>query len=382
MSSSSRHFRWLVSALALTASLVAPVAAQSTCNGHAEFCDRSYSNVSVIGAHNSYGVSKGNLAANQNYTVATQLDNGVRMLQVQGHINGNDLHLCHTSCFLLDAGTFTSYLSTVKTWLDNNPDEVITLLLVNSDGIAPPVWAQSYTDSGLSKYVYTPANVPIAYSEWPTLREMINAGTRVVSFLAQNADVSSVPYLIDEFTNIWETPYDVTDNAFPCTVDRVTGSPENKMALGLVISQYLINHFLDVNMTLLGTTIPVPATQELETTNAATGTGSLGAQASECVAQHGYNPTFTLVDYYDVGDGSVFEYTAKLNGVSYVAEPIGNGTTTSSSNSPKSSGSGTSGSGSVTSSELTGGAMSAAMLSTTGMAMAAAAAGGLLVLLA
>jgi hypothetical protein len=117
--------------------------------------------------------------------------------------------ICLRSCFLLDAGTFTSYLSTVKTWLDNNPDEVITLLLVNSDGIAPPVWAQSYTDSGLSKYVYTPANVPIAYSEWPTLREMINAGTRVVSFLAQNADVSSVPYLIDEFTNIWETPYDV-----------------------------------------------------------------------------------------------------------------------------------------------------------------------------
>lgn len=117
--------------------------------------------------------------------------------------------ICNRSCFLLDAGTFTSYLSTVKTWLDNNPDEVITLLLVNSDGIAPSVWAQSYTDSGLSKYVYTPANVPIAYSEWPTLREMINAGTRVVSFLAQNADVSSVPYLLDEFTNIWETPYDV-----------------------------------------------------------------------------------------------------------------------------------------------------------------------------
>lgn len=37
------------------------------------------------------------VAANQNYTVATQLDNGVRMLQVQGHMNGNDLHLCHTS---------------------------------------------------------------------------------------------------------------------------------------------------------------------------------------------------------------------------------------------------------------------------------------------
>ncbi|GAA5986464.1 hypothetical protein JCM10908_003764 [Rhodotorula pacifica] len=382
MSSASRHFRWLAAALALTASLVAPIAAQSACNGHAEFCDRSYSNVSVIGAHNSYGVSKGNLAANQNYTVATQLDNGVRMLQVQGHMNGNDLHLCHTSCFLLDAGTFTSYLSTVKTWLDNNPNEVITLLLVNSDGIAPSVWAQSYSDSGLSKYVYTPTNVPIGYNAWPTLQEMINAGTRVVSFLAQNADVSSVPYLIDEFTNIWETPYDVTENSFPCTVDRVTGSPDNKM--------YLINHFLDVNMTILGTTIPVPAVQELDTTNAATGTGSLGAQASECVAQHGYNPTFTLVDYYDVGDGSVFEYTAKLNGVSYTAKTIGNATTSSkgaassassggSSSGSGNSGSSASGSGSVTSSNLSG-AMSVSVPSCA-MALTAAA-GGLLVLFA
>lgn len=46
----------------LCANRVAPIAAQSTCNGHAEFCDRLYSNVSVIGAHNSYGVSKGNRA--------------------------------------------------------------------------------------------------------------------------------------------------------------------------------------------------------------------------------------------------------------------------------------------------------------------------------
>lgn len=114
------------------------------------------------------------------------------------------------SCFLLDAGTFTSYLTTVKKWMDSNPNEVITLLLVNSNGIAPSVWAQSYTDSGLSSYVYTPPSVPVAYNEWPTLQSLISANTRVVSFLAQQADVSSVPYLLDEFTNIWETPYDVS----------------------------------------------------------------------------------------------------------------------------------------------------------------------------
>lgn len=125
----------------------------------------------------------------------------------------------------------------------------MTLLLVNSDAVAASVWAQSYTDSGLSKYVYTPSNVPIAYGAWPTYRELINAGSRVVSFLAQGADVQTAPFLIDEFTNVWETPYDVsggcgrtrsrhgsdtkypqsTTNTFPCDVNRVTGSPANKM---------------------------------------------------------------------------------------------------------------------------------------------------------
>lgn len=92
--------------------------AQTACNGYAEFCSRSYANVSVIGAHNSYGVRADSIAANQNYTVKTQLDDGIRLLQVsrfhacvnklspdcplfaqvQGHMNDNELHLCHTSC--------------------------------------------------------------------------------------------------------------------------------------------------------------------------------------------------------------------------------------------------------------------------------------------
>lgn len=291
----------------------------STCNGYSEFCDRSYSNVSIVGAHNSYGVQAGSVAANQNYTVETQLNNGIRMLQVQGHMNNNELHLCHTSCFLLDAGTFTSYLTTVKKWMDSNPSEVITLLLVNSDGIAPSVWAQSYTDSGLSSYVYTPPSVPVAYNEWPTLQSMISANTRVVSFLAQQADVSSVPYLLDEFTNVWETPYDETDETFPCTVDRVTGESAGKM--------YLMNHFLDVNTTLFGQQIPVPATERLLETHASSGVApAMSAQADQCYQNHGYYPTFTLVDYYDVGNGSVFEVAAQMNGVEYKAVAMGNGT--------------------------------------------------------
>lgn len=52
--------------------------------------------------------------------------------------------------------------------------------------------------------------------------------------------------------------------------------------------------------------MPVPDTSSLNQTNAATGYGSLGTQADACISEFGYPPTFTLVDYYDVGNGSVF----------------------------------------------------------------------------
>jgi hypothetical protein len=49
------------------------------CNGYVEFCARNYSNITVVAAHNSPFVRKGNLAANQAYPVTTQLNDGVRM---------------------------------------------------------------------------------------------------------------------------------------------------------------------------------------------------------------------------------------------------------------------------------------------------------------
>lgn len=63
-----------------------------------------------------------------------------------------------------------------------------------------------------------------------------------------------------------------------------------------------MNHFLDVNISLFGTTIPIPAISSLPSTNAMTGTGSLSEQSNLCLSQHGYLPTFVLVDYFDMGN--------------------------------------------------------------------------------
>lgn len=79
-------------------------------------------------------------------------------------------------------------------------------------------------------------------------------------------------------------------------------------------------------MTFFGSVIPVPDVSSLEQTNSESGEGSVGLSADQCAAQHGQYPTYILVDYYDVGGGSVFAVAADLNGVTYQEKAMGNGT--------------------------------------------------------
>jgi hypothetical protein len=60
-----------------------------------------------------------------------------------------------------------------------------------------------------------------------------------------------------EFTNIWESPFDVTNPDFDCSVNRTNGTPATQM--------YLINHFLD--QIILGQ--PAPDPEQANVTNSA-----------------------------------------------------------------------------------------------------------------
>jgi len=307
----------------------------TTCNGFSELCDRSYGNVSFVGAHDSYAVGTNNLAVNQDYDVTQQLTDGVRLLQMQALNNSGTIQLCHTSCLLFNGGTLQDYLTKVKTWMDANPNDVVTLLIVNINNLAPSLFGDVFSNVGLDKVSYAPKNSTTAFTDWPTLGSMIDSGTRLVTFLDNQADLTSVPYLLDEFTNVWETPFDVTTE-FDCSVNRTKGDSSTQM--------YLINHFLD--MVVLGN--PAPNVGAANVTNSLSGTNSLGAQVDLCVAQYSRPPNFLLVDFYEYGGGSVFQEAANLNGVTYspttpIAQP--KSTSSSASGSGQSGGSTTTGNG-------------------------------------
>ena len=145
----------------------------------------------------------------------------------------------------------------------------------------------------------------------------------MVVFIDNSADVSSVPYILPHFSNTWENPYDQTSTPFNCSVDRINQgtSPTNIM--------YLINHFLDSSFNLFGTNVLVPDTAQIATTNSY---ASIMDDANNCASLHGQGyPSFILTDFYDQGNGSVFQAAAKMNGVQYIAKPIGNATQSASS---------------------------------------------------
>ena len=213
----------------------------------------------------------------------------------------------------------------VKAFLDGNSNEVLMMLLVNGDGVDPSMFDDALTGSGLSTYTFTPSTgagvLPI--DQWPTLDTMIADNSRLVLFLGKHsnlwsyqaigpnqpaldsgADTTKYPYIMDEFSYFFETPYDTTDPSFPqCSLDRPSGaSPTGRM--------YIVNHFLDINLD----GILIPDSGRAAQTNAATGDGSIGAQSALCEGLYGSAPKGVLVDYMDQGD--VFTAENNLNGIS------------------------------------------------------------------
>ena len=296
------------------------------CNGYPEFCNRKYSNITHIAAHNSPFDIQGNVASNQQYGVTTQLNDGVRMLQFQVHKPNasSPLLLCHTSCDLLNAGLLVDYLTEVREWLDQNPYDVLTILMGNYGYYGAGNFSDPVVNSGIERYLYVPPTIPMGLDQWPTLGEMIITQKRVVMMLDYDTNMTAMPWLLDEFSFMWETPFSPTERDFPCDVQRPPNQDRNISADRL----YMANHNLNVAFSFMGLSLDIPAFTLLNETNAVTGFGSAGLASQNCTATWNRPPNFLLVDFYNLGsfNGSVFQVAADANGVSYDTDSCcGNG---------------------------------------------------------
>lgn len=311
----------LVGLLSLTLTNALSIKSRQTtaCNNSPDLCDRSYSAITHLGAHDSPFVRDAttgfSVSGNQYYNSTVQLDAGVRLLTAQVHKNNNNWHLCHSSCDLLDAGLLSDWLSDIKTWIQANPNEVVTVLLVNADNAAVSDLHAQFTEANITSLAYKPASTTTPPTSWPTLQELINAQTRLVVF-ATNLNTANVPteqsYLMNEFTFIFENKYDNTNvTDFSCTPDRPSGlSAQSALSSNRMP---FMNHFLYKTGAL---DIETPDVDNLNITNSpdTTSVGQLGYALNSCKSDYGGRaPTFVLVDFFD--EGPAIKAIDTINGI-------------------------------------------------------------------
>ncbi|KAK4190459.1 PLC-like phosphodiesterase [Podospora australis] len=296
--------------------------AAAPCNNSPDLCSRAYNNVTHMGAHDSAflrDASTGNsLAGNQFYNATVALSAGIRLLQAQVHNSNGVLELCHTTCDLLDAGSLQDWLGKIKFWLDNNnPNEVITILLVNSDNEPASKFGDAFVGSGISSYGFVPPTNGTGTDTngtWPSLQAMINTNKRLVTFIASIDTDENHPYLLSEFDHVFETPYEITSpSQFGCDLDRPESAGDSAQAVkdGMMP---LLNHFMYINLT---SDVMLPNVNAIDDTNSPAttgGDGALGRHGKLCEdTWGGVKPVFMLVDFFD--RGPAVEGADVLNGI-------------------------------------------------------------------
>lgn len=311
------------------------------CNNSPRICDQPYDTVTYLGAHNSPFLRDPSTlftsSGNQYFNTTVQLSAGVRLLSAQIHVASNpktsqrELHVCHSSCGIFDAGSLVRWLLEVRTWMDANPHDVVTLVLINKHKVDARELEGVYSQADIAHYAYVPPQVdrpPPPSNEniqtWPTLNDMIDRDTRLVSFIQPlKVERENAPYLLDQFTFVWENPYDVTDPTnFTCQPDRPS-EPNEISAMQKTGRLFLMNHMLYWQQ-LFG--IKVPDSRNIQKTNAWGGEGGLGSHMLECVQLARRQPTFVLVDFFNVGPAikvvDIFNEVSKPMGRLAVTEEV------------------------------------------------------------
>jgi len=252
------------------------------CNMHEELCDRRYDRVTYAGTHNSMSNrDEGWSFANQIHGIARQLEDGIRLINLDAHYNGGEPYLCHGYC---EAGSepLSSGLLKIRNFLYGNPNEVVTIIFesyISSGDIQA-----EFDKTGLLDHTYSHGEG----KQWPTLRDMIRDGERLVVFTDSGGGDYSWYHPVWNYT--WETKYSYkTADDFECGPNR--GNPGNDL--------YLINHFISD---------PLPNFYKAEVVNA---NPLFIDRVRECVTEKNTKPNFILVDFYSTGD--LFEVVDTLN---------------------------------------------------------------------
>jgi hypothetical protein len=184
--------------------------------------------------------------------------------------------------------------------MDRNTNDVVTVLIVNSDNATPSELGTIFTSSGIDKLAYTPPSPSTIPTAWPTLDRLIGNNTRLMSFITPLGSPSTeYPFLMDQYAFMFENNFENTSPTnYSCNPNRPTNLRNNPSAALESNRMFIMNHFL-YDDSLFG--IQVTNVTYAATTNAETGLGSLGVSVRNCTGVYGKPPTYVMVDWFNMG---------------------------------------------------------------------------------
>ncbi len=310
------------------------------CNGSAALCDRPLNQVSFASTHNSMAsvTIPSWLFGQQDGTIKDQLEYGIRGLLIDTYygnavrggvrtdlaslpkrelavqeigapavdaaerirsrlgdqnLGPRQIFLCHGFCEL-GAVSLSSALTDLRTFLVANPGAVV--IVINQDeGVTPEDIERAFDRAGLLDLVYRGPLGP-----FPTLREMIDSGQRLV-VMAEN-DAGTIPwYHLAYGDALQETPFTFkTAAALTDPSQLVASCRDNRGPASAPL--FLLNNWVD--------TTPLPRASLADVVNAR---AALLRRAQKCRRIRDRLPNLVAVDFYRRGD--VLGVVRALNGL-------------------------------------------------------------------
>ena len=249
------------------------------CNGSNDLCNKRYNEVAYLTTHNAFNSKQDRyLFPNQKSNISEQLNNGVRALMIDVYDDNGSTVVYHAYKFL-GSQPLSVYLNDIKYFLDNNPNEILTIILetyTSSNAIENEI-----NKVGLLKYLHTQD----VNSLWPKLQTMIDSNKRLVILSDKNDANEKQSW----YHYVWNFAVENKYGEINCEFNR--GNPENSL--------FIFNHFI------------TSLTGNKENANKVNSFKYLMNHITNCKDLKNKFPNFITVDFYEIGES--IDVVSKLN---------------------------------------------------------------------
>ena len=249
------------------------------CNGSYDLCNKRYNEVAYLTTHNAFNSKQDRyLFPNQKTNITEQLNNGVRGLMIDVYEDNESIVVYHAYKFL-GSQPLSVYLNDIKYFLDNNPNEILTIILetyTSSNAIENEI-----SKVGLLEYLHTQD----VNSLWPKLQMMIDSNKRLVILSDKNDANENQSW----YHYMWDFAVENKYGQINCEFNR--GNPENSL--------FIFNHFI------------TSLTGNKDNANKVNSFKYFMNHITKCKDLKNKFPNFITVDFYEIGES--LDVVSKLN---------------------------------------------------------------------